>query len=136
MNGMGGSTDLQVGQTLKFRLPIKDHAPAIKLIPDSELVNSPTAAQFDIAAYMAGHNGYLKRYSEKFDGVAMPGVQIVQRVAQQLSVHPRLLLALLEYEGGWVDNPSPAGTHLSYPLGVTTSDRRTFAKQLGSERFC
>jgi len=131
MNGMPtGSTALQVGQTLKFRLPIKDHAPPIKLIPDSELVNSPTAAQFNTVAFMSTHNGYLKRYSEKFDGKDMPGVQIVQRVAEQLSVHPRLLLALLEYEGGWVDNPSPAGTHLIYPLGVKTTDRRTFAKQL------
>ena len=131
MNGMtAGSTSLQVGQTLKFRLPIKDHAPALKLVPDSEVVNSPTAAQFDVAAFMVGHNGYLNRYSEKFDGKTMHGVQIVQRVAEQLSVHPRLLLALLEYEGGWVDNPSPVGTHLAYPLGVTTSDRRTFARQL------
>lgn len=130
MNGMGNSTNLQVGQTLKFRLPMKDHAPALKLLPDSEVVNSPTASSFDVAAFMANHNGYLKRYHEKFDGKDMPGMQIVQRVAQQLSVHPRLLLALLEYEGGWVDNPSPAGSRLLYPLGVTTSDRRTFAKQL------
>jgi LasA protease len=130
MNGMGTASDLQVGQALKIRLPIKDHAPAQKLIPDSELVNSPTAAGFNVVAFMAGHNGYLKRYTEKFDGKDMAGPQIVERIAQQLSVHPRLLLALMEYKGGWVDNPSPAGSRLLYPLGVKTSDRRTLSRQL------
>ncbi|MCL5274493.1 MAG: LysM peptidoglycan-binding domain-containing protein, partial [Chloroflexi bacterium] len=130
INGMGSSTDLRAGQTIKIRLPIKDHAPSIKLIPDSELVNSPTAAQFDVAKFMSGHNGYLNRYSEKFDSVGDVRREIVERVAQQLSVHPRLLLALLEYEGGWVDNPYPGGDALRYPLGVRTSDRRTFSRQL------
>ncbi len=130
INGMSASTGLRAGQTIKIRLPIKEHASSIKLIPDSELVNSPSAAQFDAARFMENHNGYLKRYREKFDGVEMPGMQIVERVAQQLSVHPRLLLALLEYEGGWVDNPSPDGDALRYPLGARTPDRRTFARQL------
>ncbi|HEY3341556.1 MAG TPA: LysM peptidoglycan-binding domain-containing protein, partial [Anaerolineae bacterium] len=131
LNKMGRSTDISAGETLQVPLPLQGHAPSVKLIPDSELVNSPTAAKFDMAQFMAQHpNGYLNRYTEKFDGQELSGPDIVERIAEELSVHPRLLLALLEYEGGWVDNPSPSGDRLKYPLGIKSSARRTLSKQL------
>ena len=37
------------------------------------------------------------------------------RVAQNYSVNPRLLLALLEYRSGWVTNATPQ--NVDYPLG-------------------
>ena len=130
LNEMGRSVDLRVGQTVKIPLSLKDHAPAKKLIPDSELVNGPTAVQFDVEKFMAGRQGYLNRYTEKFDGQVLSGPQIVARVAQQLSVHPRLLLALLEYKGGWVDNPSPAGDRLKNPAAPRSANRQNLSRQL------
>jgi hypothetical protein len=131
LNGMSRSEEVQAGESIVLHLPYADHAPAIKLMPDSEVVNSPTAARFDMAQFMAEHpNSYLNRYSEKFDGQDTDGPHIVLRIAQELSVHPRILLALLEYAGGWISNPSPAGNNLLYPLGIKNANRRSLSKQL------
>jgi murein DD-endopeptidase MepM/ murein hydrolase activator NlpD len=130
MNGLANVNSLKEGQVLQILLPITGHAPSIKLIPDSELVNSPTASTFDVAKFAAAHAGYLKDYSEEVDGQQMSGPRIVQRVADQFSIHPRILLALLEYKGGWVDNPSPTGDQLSYPLGYNLTDLKSLYVQL------
>ncbi len=131
INGMNRSEEVLAGQSIIVHLPFAGHAPAIKLVPDSEVVDSPTAAKFDIARFMAEHpNSYLNRYHEKFDGRDTDGPHIVLRVAQELSVHPRILLALLEYVSGWISNPSPSGNNLLYPLGIKNANRRTLSRQL------
>lgn len=129
-NGLGNSGIL-IGETLTLRLPIRERLPALRLMPDSEVVNSPSAAQFSVADFMAQHpNAYLNKYTERFDGQSLRGPRIVERIAEQLSVHPRTLLALLEYSGGWITNPAPAGDQLRYPLGARGADRQTLSRQL------
>jgi murein DD-endopeptidase MepM/ murein hydrolase activator NlpD len=49
------------------------------------------------------------------DGQYLNGAQIVERVAQNYSVNPRLLLALLEHRSGWVTDSAPQ--NVDYPLG-------------------
>ena len=118
MNNLTDADMLKAGQIIDIHLLIEGHAPSIKLIPDSELVNSPTAIQFNIDAYMAAHpQGYLNTYTETVEGVEMTGAHLVARVAEQYSVNPRILLALLEYKGGWLDDPAPTGDRLKFPLG-------------------
>ncbi|HEY3341644.1 MAG TPA: LysM peptidoglycan-binding domain-containing protein [Anaerolineae bacterium] len=130
INGLANANSLKEGQVLQILLPITGHAPSIKLIPDSELVDSPTAAKFDMTKFIAVHSGYLMSYTEEVDNAQMTGPRIVQRVAEQFSVHPRILLALLEYKGGWVDNPSPTGDQLKYPLGYNLTDQQSLYLQL------
>ena len=132
MNHLADADALKAGQVLEILLPITGHAPSIKLIPDSELIDSPSAAaaHFDVGTFMGAHLGYLNRYSETVDGVNLTGPQLVARVAEQFSVHPRLLLALLEYKGGWVDNPNPEGDGLKYALGYNRTDRVSLNLQL------
>lgn len=120
MNGM--SRDIvRAGQTLLVRIPVRDNAPSVKLIPDSELVNGRGAINFDLAGAISQHRGYLDRYTEEVADETLSGAQIVQRVSEQTSVHPRVLLAALEFAGNWVTNPQPTGDQLLYPLG----NRRT-----------
>jgi single-stranded-DNA-specific exonuclease len=45
----------------------------------------------------------------------MSGAQIIDRIAQNYSVNPRLLIALLEYKSQWVTNPTPS--NVDYPMG-------------------
>ena len=76
--------------------------PNFIIIPDSELVFSPTTVGFSAADTIASHGGFLADYEELIDGETFSGVEIVERVSREYSVHPRLLLALLEMASGWV----------------------------------
>jgi LasA protease len=124
------ANQLRAGSTLLMPQPVEMHTPSIKLIPDSELVNSPTAIDFVMTGYVNMQRGYLANYTEEVDGVRLTGPQVIQRVSEQFSVHPRLLLALLEYSSGWVTNPNPAGDQLLFPLGWKRTNLNSLYVQL------
>jgi LasA protease len=87
------------------------------LLPDSELVYSPSAVGFDVAAFVNQAGGYLSTYSEDVDDQILSGAEIVQRVANELSVNPRLLLAVLEERSGWVYGQPKDPDQVDYPFG-------------------
>lgn len=116
-NDLTDSDAIYVGQVLLVpagQLPI---GPADKLIPDSELVYGPAFSHFDVATMVANWGGYLLDYVEEVEGSELNGPEIVQLVAQRFSVGPRVLLALLELQAGWVTEPAPAEETLFYPMG-------------------
>lgn len=117
LNNLRNPNALQAGQQLLILRQITGRAPSVKLIPDSELVNSPTAADFDVDDFVSRQRGYLDRYTEDVAGGTLTGAQIVQRIADQFSVHPRILLTALEYAGGWVTKTQPSPDQILYPLG-------------------
>jgi LasA protease len=116
-NGLDESSILMVGTVLTIPPIELDPNPgsSFKLIPDSELVYGPASAQFDVESFIGEQGGYLANYSQDVDGQYLSGKQIVSLVANNYSVNPRLLLALLEYRSGWVTNPAPQ--NVEYPLG-------------------
>jgi LasA protease len=91
--------------------------PPDSLLPDSELVYSPSAVDFDTAAFVNQAGGFLSTYVENVDGQNMSGAEIVQRVANELSVNPRLLLAVLEERSGWVYGQPKDPNRVDYPIG-------------------
>ncbi len=105
--------------------------PGGELLPDSEVVYSPAAADFDVTAFIASAGGYLSRFSETLeDGTVLSGADVVQRVAEENSINPRLLLALLEFRAGWVyGNPQDADAR-TYPLGFSIPDRAGLYQEL------
>src|SRR5271157_4668494 len=122
---------LSVGQQLV--IPPPDPAkpgPDFKIIPDSELVFGPASASLDLKSFIQGANGYLSKYSEEVDGQSMTGAQVVDRVSREYSVNPRLLLALLEYRSGWLENANPSEKSLDYPLNFINSAFQGLYKQL------
>ena len=84
------------------------------LVSDSELVMGLTLYRWDTAAFVAEQGGYLATYREAVDGEVLSGAQIVTRVAEDYSIGPRLLLALVEMHSGWVRDPEPA--ERTFPL--------------------
>ncbi|MBT3189887.1 MAG: M23 family metallopeptidase [Anaerolineae bacterium] len=82
--------------------PADQQGSGFKIIPDSELVYGPASLLLNMEIYLKGKNGYLKSYQQEVDGEILSGTEIITRVAQDYSVNPRLLLALLEYQSGWV----------------------------------
>ncbi len=105
------------GQIIIVPQRVSAIGPALKLIPDSELVYGPAAIDFDVLTYANERDGFLTRYSENIDGVATSGPEILQRFAENYSINPRLLLALLEYRSGWVTQAEPDADKLVYPYG-------------------
>lgn len=122
---------LEVGQVLT--IPASEPLPTgpdVKIVPDSELVYGPSTAAFDVRKYINDQNGYLNHYSEELDGRTWYGPEIVLRVAQEYSVNPRLLLAVLEYRSGWVTNPGPSEESLQYPILYFDARRQGLYRQL------
>ena len=130
-NELVNPNTLSVGQKLLIPAPTPLNInPALKIIPDSELIYSPNNADFDIAAFIQQHNGYLAGYVEEVDGKSITGIQIVGRVAEEYSLNPRLLLAVLEYQSGWVTDDSPAEETLDLPIGFLDPNRNGLFRQL------
>lgn len=96
---------------------------SMKLIPDSELVYGPTVANFDLRAYLKLKNGFLRAYSDEIDGEYVAGIELIDEVAKNYSVNPRLLLALLEYRGGWIESATVSDQAQSYPYGLLSPGR-------------
>ena len=109
---------LFVDQILVIPQPtLRDTGTSFKIIPDSELIFGPMSITFDIGKFIQNFGGYLSSYREDVDESNLDGAQIINLVAQNYSVNPRLLLALLEYSSGWLTKTQPASNTLDYPMG-------------------
>ena len=129
-NGLNEFSIISVGAVLKIPPVVTDPNPgsSFKVIPNSELVYGPASIDFDLDSYLANRNGYLSNYVQDVNGEYLSGAQIVMRVAQNYSVNPRLLVALIEYRSGWVTNPIPS--NVDYPLGYVNDFYAGLYRQL------
>jgi LasA protease len=109
---------LEVGQLLVIPAPIPGgQGSGFKIIPDSEFVYGPYAQSLDVSGFLARFDSYLNRYSEEVEGHIRTGPEIVQMVAQDYSINPRLIIAILEYKSGWVTKAGPSEATWYYPIG-------------------
>ncbi len=99
-----------------------------RIVPDSELVYGPGQARFALKATIQEHNGFLSRYSEYAEEQTRPSWEIIERVARDYSLNPRLLLALIEYRSGALTQPGVAD--FTYPLGYKDPLHTGLHKQL------
>jgi LasA protease len=104
---------------------------AIKIIPDSELIYSPSAIDFDTEAFVKDAGGYLSNYQQWLGSTGRTsGAEIVQRVALENSINPRILLALLEYQSGWVYGQPSNAMQEDYPMGKVDISKKGLYSQL------
>lgn len=94
--------------------PASEQGSGFKIIPDSELVYGPASLLLNMDIYLKAKNGYLKTYQQEVDGEMLSGAEIITSVAQDYSINPRLLLALLEYQSGWVTQAAPS--EINFPM--------------------
>jgi hypothetical protein len=116
-NNLASPDSIAAGQKLRIPVAATETGPALKLIPDSELVYGPASIDVDLDGVVSRHGGYLDAYTEQVEGERRSGAEVVQLVAQRFSVGPRVLLTLLEMRSGWVTRDQPDGGTLVYPLG-------------------
>ncbi|HEX7973900.1 MAG TPA: LysM domain-containing protein [Anaerolineales bacterium] len=100
------------------------------LLPDSEIINSPSAADFQVADYVARAGGYLSTYQEPVDDQTLSGAAIVERIATETSTNPRLLLGILEYRSRWVTEQPTGPDKITYPLGFYVPSERGLYKEM------
>ncbi len=130
-NGLTNPDVLPVWMALTIPAPVPQSAgPAEKLLPDSELVFSPGAAFFDVEAEVVARGGYLAGYAEEVEGQNLSGAEIVDLAARRHSVNPRLLLAVLEYQSGWLRASNPSASTRDYPMGFAILRREGLYSQL------
>ncbi|HLO32157.1 MAG TPA: M23 family metallopeptidase [Anaerolineales bacterium] len=92
--------------------------PAVQLIPDNEMIFSSSAIDFDISKYVKEAGGYLSTYREYLGSTGWTtGAGEIERLADENSINPRLLLAILDYEGLWVRGKPENNSRIDYPLG-------------------
>ena len=103
---------------------------AEKIIPDSELIYSPSAVGFDVDTYINDSGGYLSTYREWLGTTQWTsGADIIKRIALENSINPRILLALLEYQSGWVYGQPANPLQEDYPMGkVDLSSKGLYAQ--------
>lgn len=100
------------------------------LLPDSEIVYGPSAADFDIGGFINAAGGFLSGYSEQVDNETLDAAEIVRRLALETSINPRVLLAVLEYRSGWVYGQPRDPNRLDYPIGFQVATYRGLLKEL------
>ncbi len=118
-------------QLLVINRKLYDTSSSTHIIPDSEIVFSPSAVDFDVAAYVKNAGGYLNSYSEFLGSTGMTtGIDVIKRVATEFSVNPRLLLALLEFKSHWVLGQPANLAETDYPMGYVELNHKGLYQQM------
>lgn len=108
-----------------------ERTPSDFILPDTEVVYGPSTLDFNTDSYVASKNGYLKTYREYIiSGGWLTGSQAVERIAQENSLSPRIILAVIEYESHWVLGTPQKITDEEYPLGHRDYLYRRLFRQL------
>jgi len=97
-------------------------------IPDNAFINGPTLIGFNTSAFVDSHPGWLKGYVGYAADRYRTGAEIVDYVASNYSISPRLLLAVLEYQAGALSQPQQ--TIKQYVLGFNREYSSTLYYQL------
>jgi murein DD-endopeptidase MepM/ murein hydrolase activator NlpD len=121
---------LTPGQTVSFPDPWGPVRFPGALLPDGEVIYSPSAGEFDVSAFVKAIGGFLQAYGEEVDGEWQTGAEIVERVALETSTNPRLLLSILEYRSGWLLSPPEAEVETAHPIGFNVAGYQGLYKEL------
>ena len=71
-----------------------------QILPDAVFVDGPEAVSFSTAAFINQHPGWLQWYDAWAFNGTRSAAEIVDYIAVNYSISPRILLALLEYQAG------------------------------------
>lgn len=121
---------INAGQIFTVPNVLGETSPHDHLVPDSDVVYSPSAIGFSAASYAGPFGGYLMSYSEYLPSNFYNGPAIIERVAQEQSINPRILLSVLQYQSNWVLGEPKQGSDLEYPIGFKNPQNHKLYHQL------
>ena len=106
----------------------------VHLLPDSEFVYSRAIADSDfpddVVEFIEQTGGYLSEERVYEHTTLTNGGEIIKQIAQNNSINPYLLVALLEYQSHWVFGQPQNIAELRYPLGYINIDDVGLVHQL------
>lgn len=89
-----------------------------QILPDSLFVNGPGQVNFSTETWIAQFPGWLADYRAYAADENRTAAQIIDLVALNFSISPRLLLALVEFQAQGLTQPVVDPDVLDYPLGI------------------
>ncbi|MGA2111311.1 MAG: LysM peptidoglycan-binding domain-containing protein [Anaerolineales bacterium] len=120
---------LNPGEQLIIPSRLGKTTPANQLVPDSEMVYSPALASFNTSAFARQMNGYLVSYYDSSEDLG-DGPSILEELALDNSISPKILLTLMEQGSGWVTQASPSPGLREYPMGILDPNYKGLVSQL------
>jgi hypothetical protein len=105
-------------------------SPGDRTIPDSEVVMGPSTIGFSTMEFVLQQGGYLSTFNQYVGNSTLAGYQSVERISQENSLSPRIILAIIEYESHWVLGKPTNLSQNDYPLGHVDFLFRQFFRQL------
>lgn len=121
---------IDAGQFLTIPNVLSNTGPHDHLLPDSEVVYSRTTFDFNTATYVGQMGGYLANYRQYLPSDWFSGARVIDRVANEHSVNPRLLLAVLQAQSNWVLGDPLPEHDLDYPMGYINPREKGLYDQL------
>jgi hypothetical protein len=100
------------------------------IVSDSQAVNGPGAIGFDLQAEVESRPGFLNDLTDYAQRKQRPAWEVVEVVARNYSIHPKVLLALLEYQTHALTDPAPSAAQAAFPLGHEDYRHRGLYRQL------
>lgn len=101
------------------------------VLPDSEVIDGPTAVDFDIRQEILSHPGFLSGLTDYAFGRQLNTAwEVIDVASRNYSINPRLLLTLLEYQTHALTRPFANDDDAIYPLGIRDPLQRGLYRQL------
>ncbi len=125
------TTTLTPGETLQIPIYYKAlWGNSFQIMPDALFINGPAQIGFDTRAFVDAHPGWLKNYSVLAGYEMRRGGYLVDFVARNYSISPRVLLALIEYQAQGLSSETIPEDLETYPLGYENQFNSGLYKQL------
>ncbi|MFQ5942141.1 MAG: LysM peptidoglycan-binding domain-containing M23 family metallopeptidase [Anaerolineales bacterium] len=125
------TTTLAPGMALEipaYYLPLT--GTPFQIMPDSEVIYGPTAKDFDFRLELLSHPGYVKDAADYAYRIDRPAWQVIEIIARNYSLNPRLLMAILEYGSSGLTDPFPDDQVKNFPVGHVDDRYRGLFRQL------
>ncbi len=121
-------------QGMPMNIPIYFRAnwgTSFEMIPDSLFVYSPESIGFSARAYTDRSKGWFKYFTIYTADKNRRGGEIVDYIAENYSINPRLLLAIIEFQTHALSSPyQPDGINQNYVLGFRRRNYESLSAQL------
>ena len=94
-----------------------------QIIPDAAFVYGPDLIDFDLKAFLESTDGWFKNYRASIGDKRLDAAEILTYYGQNLSLNPKMLLALIEFQTGALSNSQRDASSEGAFLGFDNNHR-------------